>query len=107
MLYNGMGGIRGARLLNFSTWDFLLVQSDFVDYRSGLTIMSQCKSGKLFIITAIIFFVVSGGALTGCGQKGALYLPEEAQKQESEKAKKKKDEPATDTKDETETQNEQ
>jgi len=64
--------------------------------------MGQCKAGNLFIIAAILFCALSVSALTGCGQKGALYLPDEAQQQESEKAKKKKSEPAADTKDETE-----
>jgi predicted small lipoprotein YifL len=71
-------------------------------------IMSQCKAGNpgsLFIITAILFCALSASVLTGCGQKGGLYLPdEETQKQENEKAKKKKAEPAADTTNESESE---
>ncbi|WP_455220976.1 LPS translocon maturation chaperone LptM [Kaarinaea lacus] len=60
------------------------------------------RSVNIFAVVAILFSLLSGGMLSGCGQKGALYLPDEKQKQESEKEKKKKTETEAETKDETE-----
>ncbi|WP_455366146.1 LPS translocon maturation chaperone LptM [Kaarinaea lacus] len=64
--------------------------------------MGNRKFGTGLIIGVV---TVSMALLSGCGQKGPLYLPDENQQQktEKEKEKKKKAETETETENDTET----
>lgn len=63
--------------------------------------MGYYRSGNIFAIVAILFSLLSGSMLAGCGQKGALYIPDEKSQQESENKKKKKTDTGSETEAET------
>jgi predicted small lipoprotein YifL len=63
----------------------------------------RLRAGRFVGIVAVIVGLLSFGLLSGCGQKGPLYLPDEKEQQERDQQKKKKAETKTETETETET----
>ncbi len=51
--------------------------------------MKICWAQSLFIVIVIILGL--GNILSACGQKGALYLPDDAPQTDMQKQKKKQD----------------